>query len=251
MVTKKQNSMKNLDSKIMDTIPLEQDFKDFYNLDYQYDQRAYTGEKPTSDLGVAVEKFVNDLESAGDRENLRKEQITDMRAYRELSGMDISKMSWDEVTRFNELSQQYPNLNIKKGGMQEDNAADLTDSSLDPNIKLHGEVLQSIEELQDLAAQQGMDISHEIKQIKIDLKTLMDAISNNPDIAEKGIKKGIRNYNIRKSQKSTQRKKSSNILKKSCAGGACTLYLQDGLKQLDCAANSEIKLFQNGTWKRR
>ena len=93
---------------------LGREFQDFYNLDYNYDQRSYKGEKPQSDLGRKVEKFEKDLEDAGDREQERLEKVSDMRAYNELSKMaemDINSMSWEQCHRWSELQQQYPNLN--------------------------------------------------------------------------------------------------------------------------------------------
>lgn len=246
--------MENPDNQIMETKPLSEDFQELWQQSYNYDQRAHNkGEKPQSDLGREVEKFEEDLEDAKWKEDEQLEKIADMRNYRELSKMSVNDMSWEQAHRWSELQQEYPNLNIRKE--QEDDAnsplpmgisGDYTDKK---NLDLHRQILESLESVQDMAAEKNMDISEEIKFIKVQLKTFIDKVkSMDSEIVEKGIRVALKKYDSRKTVKHP---KKSNILKKSCAGGQCTLYLDDGLKDINCPADSEITIYQNGTWERK
>lgn len=232
---------------------LDQELKDFYQQDYNYDQRKYKGNKPPqSQLGAAVEKFEKELENAKYDEDEQLHRIADQRQYERLSKMSIASMSYDDLEILNRLRAEYPNMDIQKG-ITDGEKASMSDSSKDPNITIWGEINRNIEELENLASQQGLDISEEVQFVKVQLKNLMDALKKIPDDdAGKVVSKALKKYDLQKSRKSAQSRKKHNTIKKTHrAGPSIELVLDDPIPAIGARSGETMEIFSNGTWSKR
>lgn len=195
-------------------------------------------EKTTTQKKIA--KFEARKSEAEMKKTQRLEKVSDKLRLKDLQNKPLSDLTWDDVEDLDDLKYL-----SKEDDMDSPLPTPMSrDYGTEKNKKMILDILAGFDEIKDLAATSGIDAENEIQSIKIDFQKLMAALKINPKIAEKGIKKGLLNYQM---QKHVQRKLQKS--QKICSGLACDLIINDGLKNVKGAIpGSTLQLYKNNTW---